>query len=74
MRTEAVLEAAKHGVFDLSASESPEFVGRVVAALARDPRLSDRSGRVVVAAQAALDLGVVDIDGRQPPVLTLQTV
>ena len=74
VRTENVLEAAKYGVFDLSKSESPEFIGRVVAALARDPNLAGRSGRVVVAAQAAIELGVTDVDGRQPPVLTLDTV
>jgi len=40
--------AAAGGWFDLSNSESPEFTGRVIAALARDPRLSDRNGRVIV--------------------------
>jgi len=74
VRTEAVLEAAKYGVFDLATSESPEFVGRVIAALADDPRLTARSGTVVVAAQAAIELGVKDVDGKQPPVLTLDTV
>jgi NAD(P)-dependent dehydrogenase (short-subunit alcohol dehydrogenase family) len=74
VRTESVLEAAKYGVFDLSKSESPEFIGRVIGALAHDPRLADRSGHVAVAAQAALELGVSDVDGRQPPVLTLDTV
>ena len=74
VRTESVLEAAKYGVFDLSKSESPEFIGRVIGALARDPRLADRSGHVVVAAQAALELGVADVDGRQPPALSLETV
>src|SRR5262249_4404448 len=34
VRTEAVLAA---GVFDLSNSESPEFIGRAVAALGSDP-------------------------------------
>jgi hypothetical protein len=47
VRTEAVLAA---GVFDLSNSESPEFIGRAVAALAGDPDLSRWSGRVLVAA------------------------
>src|SRR5216110_952484 len=39
VRTESVLEAAKYGVFDLATSESPEFLGRVIAALADDPRI-----------------------------------
>ena len=74
VRTEAVLEAAKAGWLDLSNSESPEFVGRVVAALWADPRLMERSGKVLVAAALARELGVVDIDGRQPVPLTLERV
>jgi dehydrogenase/reductase SDR family protein 1 len=74
VRTESVLEAAKYGVFDLSKSESPEFIGRVIAALACDPRVAERSGQVVVAAAAAVELGVADIDGKQPAPLTLDAV
>ena len=73
VRTEAVLAAASQGWFKLDNSESPEFIGRVIAALARDPRSSSRSGTVVVAAQAARELGVVDVDGKQPLPLTLET-
>jgi len=47
---------------DLSNSESPEFIGLVIGALAGDPSLMERSGTVVVAAEAALRLGVRDID------------
>jgi len=72
VRTEAVLAAA--GAFDLSNSESPEFQGRVIAALARDPNLAARSGQVVIAAAAARELGVVDIDGATPAPLTLGDV
>jgi len=67
VRTEAVLEAR---VFDLSNSESPEFSGRAVAALARDPDVLRWSGRVAVAAQLALDYGFTDVDGRQPRPIT----
>lgn len=56
---------------DLSNSESPEFIGRAVLALARDPQKMSRSGRVLVAAQLALDYGFTDIDGRQPRPLAL---
>jgi NAD(P)-dependent dehydrogenase (short-subunit alcohol dehydrogenase family) len=73
VRTEAVLAAASQGWFKLDNSESPEFIGRVIAALAGDPQLSARSGAVVVAAQAARELGVVDVDGRLPAPLTLET-
>jgi hypothetical protein len=38
------------GVFDLSNSESPQFIGRAVAALAGDPEVLRWSGQVVVAA------------------------
>jgi NAD(P)-dependent dehydrogenase (short-subunit alcohol dehydrogenase family) len=73
VRTEAVLAAAAGGWFDLANSESPEFIGRVIAALHRDPRVADRTGQVVVAADAARELGVTDVDGKQPTPLTLQT-
>jgi dehydrogenase/reductase SDR family member 1 len=74
VRTEAVLAAASQGWFKLDNSESPEFLGRVIAALAVDPHLAERSGHVVVAATAARELGVVDVDGKQPVALTLNTV
>jgi dehydrogenase/reductase SDR family protein 1 len=40
VRTEKVMEAAAY--LDLSNSESPQFVGRAVAALAADPNVLDR--------------------------------
>ena len=51
VRTEAVLDNAAY--FDLSNSESPQFVGRVIARLWRDPALMAKSGRVLVAAELA---------------------
>ena len=71
VRTEAVLAA---GVFDLSNSESPEFIGRAVAALHGDPDLLTLSGRVVVAADLAQRYGFSDVDGRTPRALTLADV
>ena len=73
VRTEAVMLAAKDGWLDLSNSESPEFIGRVIVALASDPALMERTGKVVVAAEAAAEIGVKDVDGRQPVPLTLET-
>lgn len=67
VRTEAVLAA---GVFDLSNSESPEFSGRAVAALAADPDLLKLSGSVLVVAALAQRYGFTDIDGRSPRPLT----
>ena len=69
VRTESVMKNAKH--FDMSNSESPQFIGRVIAALATDPNMMKKSGKVLVAAQEALEYGIQDIDGRQPRPLTL---
>jgi len=71
VRTEAVLSA---GVFDLSNSESPEFIGRVVSALATDPDSLRWSGQAVVAAALAREYGFTDIDGSRPRPLTLADV
>jgi NAD(P)-dependent dehydrogenase (short-subunit alcohol dehydrogenase family) len=71
VRTEAVLAA---GVFDLSNSESPQFLGRVIAALAGDPNVGSRSGKVLVAAALAREYGVTDVDGKSPRPLTLADV
>ena len=70
VRTESVLKNAKH--FDMSNSESPQFLGRVIAALAADPAIMKKSGTVLVAAQEALEYDIQDIDGRQPRPLTLK--
>lgn len=48
------------------ATESPEFTGRVIDALARDPALMDKSGQVWIGAELARQYGVRDTDGRQP--------
>ncbi len=61
-------------MFDLSNSESPEFTGRAVAALAGDPQLPARSGQVLVVAALAREYGFADIDGKQPTPLTLDTL
>lgn len=71
VRTEAVLAA---GVFDLSNSESPEFAGRAVAALAADPDVSRWTGQMLIAAALAAYYGFTDIDGLRPRPLTLEDV
>ena len=70
VRTESVLRGAEH--FDMSNSESPQFIGRVVNALADDPNIMQKSGNVLVAASEALEYGIQDIDGKQPRPLTLK--
>jgi dehydrogenase/reductase SDR family protein 1 len=72
VRTEKVMEAAAW--LDLSNSESPEFVGRAVAALAADPDVMRHTGAVLVAASLAADYGFTDLDGRTPRALTLADV
>ena len=72
VRTEAVLAAAEW--LDLSNSESPEFIGRVIAALAADPQVLERSGQVLVAASMAQAYDITDVDGRRPLPLTLAAV
>jgi NAD(P)-dependent dehydrogenase (short-subunit alcohol dehydrogenase family) len=46
----------------------PEFLGRLLDALMKDPGLlSERAGKTYYAAELAQELGVRDVDGRQPP-------
>ena len=72
VRTEKVLEAAPW--LDLTNSESPEFIGRAVVALAADPDVMRHTGTVLVAASVAAEYGFTDIDGKTPRPLTLADV
>jgi dehydrogenase/reductase SDR family protein 1 len=72
VRTEKVMESAAW--LDLSNSESPQFIGRAVVALASDPKVMLRTGGVLVAAQLAGEYGFNDIDGKTPKPLTLEEV
>lgn len=71
MRTEFVLaghqtdEAHWHERPALARTESPRYLGRAVAALAADPQVMARSGRVLRVADLAREYGFTDIDGRQ---------
>jgi NAD(P)-dependent dehydrogenase (short-subunit alcohol dehydrogenase family) len=71
MRTERVLmhmksEAVKKQFrFDLS--ETPEYVGRAVAALAADPNAIKKNGRLLWACDLASEYGFTDTDGRYIP-------
>ena len=67
-RTEALFTSNDHRYAEMTQhAESAEFPGRVIAALAESPDRMSYSGRVLIAAEAALELGVADVDGRQPP-------
>jgi len=51
---------------------SPEFPGRVIAALARDANVTARSGGTFITAEVAQDYGITDIDGKVIPSLRAQ--
>jgi NAD(P)-dependent dehydrogenase (short-subunit alcohol dehydrogenase family) len=72
VRTESVMQSAEH--MDLSNSESPQFIGRAVLALANDVDIMDKSGRVLIAAELAQQYGFTDIDGTQPTPLTVEGI
>lgn len=64
VRTEGILKWAEY--LDLGNSESPQFVGRAVAALAADPDRLRHTGEVLVAAELAEEYGFTDVDGKRP--------
>ena len=47
-------------------SETPCFVGRAIAALAADPAVHEKAGRVLTSWELAKEYGFRDVDGRQP--------
>jgi NAD(P)-dependent dehydrogenase (short-subunit alcohol dehydrogenase family) len=64
VRTENVMANAQW--FDLSNSESPQFTGRAIAALAADPNIMARTGQTLVVAKLAQDYDFDDMDGTRP--------
>ena len=72
VRTEKVMEAAQW--LDLSNSESPDFIGRAVLALATDPDVIRHTGKILVVASVGQEYGFTDIDGKSPRPLTLADV
>ena len=78
MRTEAVLQeyatddVSWHTVPDLGRTESVEYIGHAVAALAADPDIMDKTGAVLTVGDLARAYGFTDVDGRQPPAYRLQ--
>ena len=71
MRTERVERAMttekmkKMMRYDLS--ESVLYIGRAVAALAGDPKVKSKTGRIHYVADLAEEYGFTDADGRRPP-------
>ncbi len=64
VRTERVL--AGQFPYDTSNSESAEFTGRAIIALAHDPAALERTGKAFVVAELAAEYGFTDIDGTTP--------
>lgn len=64
--TEANWREAATKVKEFIASETPLFVGRCVAALAADPHVERKSGRVFASWDLAEEYGVDDADGTRP--------
>jgi NAD(P)-dependent dehydrogenase (short-subunit alcohol dehydrogenase family) len=67
VRTERVLAAHAARPFDLTGTESPEYIGRAVAALADDPEVMRKSGQVLTVGELAAEYGFNDVDGRRIP-------
>jgi len=64
--TEANWEDGAKNDPNFAASESPLFVGRAIAALAADPGVFKKSGRVLASWDLAEEYGFTDADGRRP--------
>ncbi len=60
--------AERPGQFDflLPMAETPDFTGRVIAAIHRDPNMMELSGRTLLGSEQAREYGVLDIDGNSP--------
>jgi NAD(P)-dependent dehydrogenase (short-subunit alcohol dehydrogenase family) len=64
--TEANWRDAAETVKPFIASETPLFVGRGIAALASDPNVAAKNGRVVASWDLGDEYGVTDADGTRP--------
>jgi len=56
----------------LGVTETPEYLGRAVAALAGDRDVMQRSGQVLTAGGLAREYGFTDVDGTQPEPFAIQ--
>jgi NAD(P)-dependent dehydrogenase (short-subunit alcohol dehydrogenase family) len=57
----------------LGVTETPEYLGRAVAALAGDPEVMRWSGQVLTAGELAREYGFTDIDGTQPEPFSIKS-
>jgi NAD(P)-dependent dehydrogenase (short-subunit alcohol dehydrogenase family) len=73
MRTERILAAHAAHPFDLSITETPEYLGRAVRALAEDPNIMQKTGQVHTVGDLAREYNFADTDGRQPAAFRFPT-
>ena len=71
IRSERVMAAHARQPFDLGQTESPEYIGRAVMALASDPEVMRKTGQILYVGDLAREYGFTDVDGRQPPKFTV---
>lgn len=66
MRIAGERHGAQYQAF-LEQVQTPEFTGRVIFALLNDPGVMGVSGQTLITAELAVQYGVCEVDGRQPP-------
>ncbi|MDE0952736.1 MAG: SDR family NAD(P)-dependent oxidoreductase [Halioglobus sp.] len=67
-RTQRVFDAEPEKYAAIAATaETPAFTGKLIDALARDPKLMEKSGRVLIGAELGQEYGIVDVSGETPP-------
>ena len=67
-RTKRVMDQdpAKYAPF-WEIAETPEFTGHLISAIYRDPKRMEKTGQVLIGAETALEYGLKDEGGKQPP-------
>jgi NAD(P)-dependent dehydrogenase (short-subunit alcohol dehydrogenase family) len=66
-RSRRVFDAEPDKYADLVATaETPEFTGRVIDALARDPARMEKSGKVLIGAELGHEYSIADANGQVP--------
>ena len=67
-RLQMVIDSDKEQFSGLAAiSETPEFTGHIIWAMLGDPGLAEKSGKTMIGAELAVEYGIKEEDGRQPP-------
>ena len=65
-RSKSIIAKIPGGDKILAIQETPKFTGLAVASLYSDRQLMSKSGSVIIAAEAALEYGFKDFNGKQP--------